>query len=100
MSLRAPSRPPMWCRSLVWVAAWLVPTRARAEWRAKWRSVLANAWILSQRGEIEPRVLRHCCADCLADVFHGWISRPQVRQFLRSPSLVLARAVPGIATLA
>jgi hypothetical protein len=93
MSRRTPSGPPWWCLGVVRAASWGVPARVRDDWRAKWLSVLCNAWILAQRGEVDPKILRRCCGDCLMDVFHGRISPQETRHLLRSPSVVLAGAV-------
>jgi hypothetical protein len=100
MSRRAPSGPPWWCLGVVRAVAWGVPTRARNDWRAKWLSVLWNAWILAQRGEVDSKILRRCCADCLVDVFHGRISPQEMRRLLRSPSLVLAGAALALGIFA
>ncbi len=95
----APSEPPWWCVGLVKAAAWLVPGRARTDWRAKWLGVVSSAWILSQRGEVDPRVMRRCAADCLANVFHARTSGREARQLLRSPGVVLAGAVFALAVM-
>jgi MacB-like periplasmic core domain len=100
MSRGVPSGPPVWCLGLVRAAAWFVPGRARNEWRAKWLGVLSSAWILSQRGEVEPKILQRCCSDCLADMFHGRISRQAIRHLVRSPSVVLTGALLALGVLA
>ena len=89
-------RPPARYQVLVRAAALLAPTRVRAAWRAKWESVFSNAWVLTQRGELDTGVLGKCCRDCIGDVLHGWISPEQARQLARSPQLVLTAALLGI----
>ena len=44
--------PPLAFRSLIRMASWLVPWRARAAWHARWSASLQNWWILVERGEL------------------------------------------------
>ncbi len=97
---RPPVRYPFPYQALVWAAARFVPGKARAAWRAKWDAVLASAWVLIERGELDPGTMRRCCRDCFREVFSGRISPRQLRQFLRSPRLVLASAFLCIAAIA
>lgn len=97
---RPSARYPLVYRCLVWAAALLVPGQARAAWRAKWDSVLSSAWVLAQRGELDPHILRRCTRDLLGDVLHGRISPQQLRQLVRSPQLVLGVALLSIAAIA
>jgi hypothetical protein len=97
---RPSARYPLIYRCLVWAAAILVPGHARAAWRSKWDSVLSSAWILAQRGELDPHILRRCATDLLADVLHGRISPQRLRQLLRSPQLVLGGALLSLAAIA
>jgi hypothetical protein len=97
---RPSARYPLIYRFVVWAAAILVPGRARAVWRSKWDSVLSSAFILAQRGELDPRILRRCARDLLGDVLHGRISPQQLRQFVRSPKLVLGGALLSLTVIA
>src|SRR6516162_1649481 len=82
--------PPVLYRGLLRAASWLVPSRARNAWHSKWDSVLSNAWILTERGELDRGVLKRCGRDCLCDVLYGRISKPELRREVRSPRFILA----------
>jgi len=94
------SCPPIVYRGLLRAASWLVPARVRAAWHAKWHSVLSNAWILTERGELERSVLVRCGRDCLSEVLYGWISKEELRREARSPRVVLAAGLLMLAVLA
>src|SRR6516162_9378356 len=91
--------PPVLYRGLLRAASWLVPARARNVWHAKWDSVLSNAWILTERGELERSVLTRCGRDCLCDVLYGRISKQELRREVRSPRLILAASALTLAIL-
>jgi hypothetical protein len=93
-------RPPMLYRGFLRAASWLVPARARAAWHAKWHSVLSNAWILKERGELERSVLVRCGRDCLSDVLYGWITTQELRREVHSPRLIVAAGLLMLAMLA
>jgi MacB-like periplasmic core domain len=77
---------------LVRAASWIVPTRLRPQWRAKWSSILGNAYVLYQRGELPRQDLLACSRACLSDSVWAWKSREQWRHFVRSPRFLLAAA--------
>lgn len=93
-------RPPVLYRALLRAASWLVPARARNAWHTKWNSVLSNAWILTERGELERSVVSRCSRDCLSDVLYGRISKQELRRELRSPRLILAASALTLAIVA
>jgi hypothetical protein len=93
----ARSHPPVRYRWLVWAAGWLTPGRARAAWREKWDSIFASVWVLAQRGEVDPQILKQCARDCVSEIFRTWMGRE--RQLLRSPRFVLAGALAAIALI-
>ncbi|MBV9506446.1 MAG: ABC transporter permease [Acidobacteriia bacterium] len=76
-------------KTLVRAASWFVPAQVRPAWRTKWDSVLSNAWVLTERGELNGRVLSECSRDCLKDVVYGWKTKQELRQLLRSPRFVI-----------
>ncbi|PYX86080.1 MAG: hypothetical protein DMG70_01480 [Acidobacteria bacterium] len=52
------------CQMILCVASWIVPRRARAEWRKEWEAELAFAWQISQaKGESSAatRLRWRCC---------------------------------------
>jgi hypothetical protein len=56
-------------------ASWLVPRRARAEWRKEWEGELAFAWQASQTTEepsAVPRLRWRCCGAFLDAAWCGW----------------------------
>jgi len=92
--------PPVLYRGLLRAASWLVPVRARNTWHAKWDSVLSNAWILTERGELERSVLMRCGRDCLCDVLYGRVSKQELRHEVRSPRIILAAGFLMLALVA
>ena len=92
--------PPALYRGLLRVASWLVPSRARNAWHSKWDSVLSNAWILKERGELDRGVLGRCGRDCLCDVLYGRISKQELRREARSPRFILAAGFVMLVLLA
>jgi len=86
-------RPSLAARVIVRLASWIVPPRARAEWRARWDTRLWNWWILYERGELTTRdhlqVLRFCWGSLL-DALSLRISAESVRQALNSALFLLA----------
>jgi hypothetical protein len=86
-------RPPLPCRALIRIAAWIVPSQVRPEWRARWDASLWNWWILFERGELTTRdqaqLLRYSWSSFL-DAFWLRITPENLRHSLRSAGFVLA----------
>ena len=79
--------PPLYARCLIRFASWVVPARARAQWRSQWDSVLENGWILLQRGQLleDDRTWLIACSRS------AWSDALKTRTALvRSPGFLLA----------
>lgn len=103
MTARRNVQPPLLYRCLVRVASWIVPRRARREWRAKWDSSLWDWLVLLQRGELAGKV--H--ADLLRYVWGSFrealwlrVSPRHLRWAVRSPVFLLASAAALVAVMA
>jgi hypothetical protein len=95
-------RPPTLARILVRVASWIVPARARPQWRARWDTALWNWWILFERGELTRRDridLISYSWGSFTDALHARISPEQMRHSIRSPGFVLATACAVLAVI-
>jgi hypothetical protein len=82
-------------RCLLRVASWIVPGRARPEWRARRESRLNDWWLLVERGELTTRAHQEMALDCwrsFADAFWLRFRRAGLQRFLRSPAAVLSGA--------
>ncbi|HUI77281.1 MAG TPA: ABC transporter permease [Bryobacteraceae bacterium] len=88
--------PTVICRFLIRAASWIVPARARAVWRQKWDSMLDNAWILLERGELD-RTGREWLASCCWAGFHDAL-RTRLPLF-RSPGFLLTAALVALGVL-
>src|SRR5579871_2709779 len=87
------SSPPRAERGLVRAAGWIVPGPVRAEWRERWTTLLASAWVLFERGELRRRDLIACARSCAADAWG------RSRYSPRSPRFVLATAATALLVL-
>jgi MacB-like periplasmic core domain len=97
------------CRMLVRTASWIVPRRARAEWRREWEAELAAFWRAAQgSGNRELKRLRQrCCGAFLDAAWHRcnqgdlrragrhWSQTPAFLLFLLSMALLLFVAASG-----
>jgi hypothetical protein len=83
-------QPPLVCRYMIRAASWIVPARLRSPWRLKWESMLGNAWILLERGELD-RSGREWLAACpwasLQDALRSRLSLFRSPEFLFSAAL-------------
>lgn len=96
-------RPPIPSRALIRVASWIVPARARAEWRARWDNNLWNWWILFERGELTARdhadLLRYSWGS-FTDAFWIRFSREHLFHSSKGPGVVVGAAVAALLALA
>ena len=91
--------PPVVWRVLIYVAGWLVPWRARVEWRAQWQSAMANWWILAERGELADRGSAALARRLLADAVGQRFTDVRLRRTVRSPAIVIAVALASVLTI-
>ncbi len=86
------------CRSIIWLASWIVPRPLRREWSVMWRSKVWHwANFLAETGRLDGRnqriLIRNCCG-AFAEAF--WIRYDREsflirkRRLLRSPWTCLA----------
>jgi len=97
------------CRLLVRTASWIVPGRARAEWRREWEAELESFWRTAQGcGERELKRLRQRCCGAFVDAaWHRlnsedlrragrqWSQTPVFFLFLLSLALLLLVGASG-----
>jgi hypothetical protein len=91
-------QPPLVCQYLIRAASWIVPARLRSAWRQKWGSMLENAWILLERGELDRtgrEWLASCCWASFQDALRTRLPLFRSPQFLFSAGLI-ALALVGI----
>lgn len=93
MPMERHSRPGLLFRWLICAASWIIAPRARAAWRAAWDSALENAWILCERGELQPEALRICCKAAFHDAIATRTGEGGLRRLVRSPRFVFAAAL-------
>jgi len=89
-------QPPVIFRYLIRAISWLVPVRLRSAWLQKWDSMLENAWILLERGELDSNGrewLASCCWQSLRDAL-----RTRLPLF-RSPGFLLTAALSTLAVI-
>jgi MacB-like protein len=59
-------QPPAIFRFLIRAASWIVPVHLRVPWRQKWDSMVDNAWILFERGELDRAGREWLASSCWA----------------------------------
>jgi hypothetical protein len=97
------AQPPLLCRGLIRLASWIVPSRARSEWRAKWDRSLRNWRILFERGELTAKDhadLLHYSWSSFREAFWLRITPGHLRHTMHSPGFLLAAAAAVIVVLA
>ena len=87
-------QPPVICRCLIRAASWIVPAHQRPSWRRKWESMLDNAWVLFERGELDRSGrdwLASCCWAGCREAFRTRLA------LFRSPGFLLTAALAALA---
>jgi hypothetical protein len=81
------------CRMLVRAASWIVPRRARTEWRREWEAELENSWHAAAGADRERNRLRRRCGGAFLDAAwhrcHQQDLRRVSRRWLQKPASVL-----------
>jgi hypothetical protein len=81
------------CRILLYAASWIVPRRARAEWRREWEAELACAWQIAQEEGSRSRGLRSRCCGAFLDAAWYRLNREDLlrtrEHWARTPAFVL-----------
>ncbi len=83
------------CRILLYAASWIVPRRARAEWRKEWEAELACAWQIAQEEgpKSRSRGLRSRCFGAFLDAAWYRLNREDLlrtrEHWARTPAFVL-----------
>jgi hypothetical protein len=95
--------PPIAFRSLIRVASWIVPWRARPAWHARWASGLRDWWILVERGELirgaAPQMARTIRV-AFVDAFWLRFNKAYLAYWVRSPGFLLLCASCALALTA
>ena len=90
------------CRIVLRAASWIVPRRARAEWRKEWEAELACAWLISQTkglSSAESRLRWRCCGAFLDAAWYrcnGEDLRDTSRHWSRTPTFILLALVSAL----
>ena len=83
------------CRIMLYAASWIVPRRARAEWRKEWEAELACAWQIAQEkgSSSRSRGLRSRCCGAFLDAAWYRLNREDLlrtrEHWARTPAFVL-----------
>ena len=95
--------PPIAFRSLIRMASWIVPRRARPAWHARWAAGLQDWWILVERGEL----IRGAAAQmartirvAFIDAFWLRFNKAYLAYWVRGPGFVLLSASCALALTA
>lgn len=94
--------PTVW-RCLISLASWIVPRRARKDWRTRWDSVVRDWWILVERGEVAGDISEQLAAHCraaLADTLWMRFSKDNLRRWVRGPACVVVATAATLLLLA
>ena len=105
-------KPAQWmffaCRSVIWLASWIVPAKSRAQWRESWvRQVWHWCQFLSETNQLNQEKkleLARFCWSAFPAAFWLRFDRDQFRlrrdKILRSPSTILVSITLAITMLA
>jgi len=95
--------PPIAFRGLIRMASWMVPSRVRPAWHARWAAGLQSWWILVERGEL----IRGAAAQmartirvAFIDAFWLRCNRSYLAYWVRGPGFVLVSASCALALAA
>jgi hypothetical protein len=93
------------CQMILWVASWIVPRRARAEWHKEWEAELAYAWQVAQTSEPSARNrLRWRCCGAFLDAAWYRCNREDLRRtgrnWSQTPAFLLLALASALLLLA
>lgn len=93
-------RPRLFYRTLLQLAAWIVPGDSRAIRRARWLGDLDGLWILVDRGELPASGLPASAELCRSAFRNAWHARFEfsfdARRFARSPAFLALALAAGV----
>ena len=95
--------PPIAFRSLIRIASWLVPWRARPGWHTRWASSLRDWWILVERGELIRGAtvqMARTIRVAFVDAFWLRFNRAYLAYWVRGPGVLLVAASCALAVTA
>lgn len=92
-------RAPLWCRALLRVASWAVPSRDRSAWLASRAAELYDWWYLVERGEPVRGGGAALCRRAFADAVAERLATGDPRRFFRAPMFVPIAAAASLLVL-